>query len=85
MEPTTTSRPLISIRLLKDVSMVINMPGGSHAVIPLTLNAKRVQLLAYIAWRRGELIDRDKILEHVFGWGLSDEDATEDKLSERFE
>ncbi|GAC1343476.1 MAG: hypothetical protein NVSMB27_03470 [Ktedonobacteraceae bacterium] len=53
--------------------------------MPLTLNAKRVQLLAYIAWRRGELIDRDKILEHIFGWGLSDEDATEDKLSERFE
>lgn len=78
--------PLISIRLLKDVSMVINAPnGGGHFVVPLSLNAKRVQLLAYIAWRRGELIDRDKILEHVFGWGLSDEDATEEKLSERFE
>lgn len=78
--------PLISIRLLKDVSMVINVPhGGGHFVVPLSLNAKRVQLLAYIAWRRGELIDRDKILEHVFGWGLPDEDATEEKLSERFE
>jgi hypothetical protein len=77
--------PLISIWLLKDVSMMINAPDGRHIVVPLTLNAKRVQLLAYIAWRRGELIDRDKILEHVFGWGLSDEEATEDKLSERFE
>lgn len=65
--------------------MRINVPGGGHVVVPLTLNAKRVQLLAYIAWRRGELIHRDKVLEHVFGWGLSDEDATEDKLSERFE
>jgi hypothetical protein len=54
-------------------------------VVPLTLNAKRIQLLAYIACRRGEYIDRDKILEHIFGWGLRDEDATEDKLSERFE
>lgn len=82
----TTSEPLISIRLLKDVSMVINIPGRSgRLVVPLSSNAKRVQLLAYIAWRRGELIDRDKVLEHVFGWGLSDEDATEEKLSERFE
>ncbi len=77
--------PLISLRLLKDVSMTITIPDGGHVVVPLTLNAKRVQLLAYIAWRRGELIDRDKILEHVFGWGLTDEEATEDKLSERFE
>jgi hypothetical protein len=81
----TVPEPLISLRLLKDISMIINVPGGRHIVVPLTLNAKRVQLLAYIAWRRGELIDRDKILEHVFGWGLSDEEATEDKLSERFE
>lgn len=85
-ELRTTSEPLISIRLLKDVSMVMNVPGRSgRLVVPLSSNAKRVQLLAYIAWRRGELIDRDKILEHVFGWGLSDEDATEEKLSERFE
>ncbi len=67
------------------MSIVINVPSGGHVVVPLTLNAKRVQLLTYIAWRRGELIHRDKILEHVFGWGLSDEEATEDKLSERFE
>ncbi len=77
--------PLIAIRLLKDVTMAICTPGGGRVVVPLTLNAKRVQLLAYIACRRGELIDRDKILEHIFGWGLRDEDATEDKLSERFE
>jgi DNA-binding response OmpR family regulator len=65
--------------------MLINVPGGGQVLVPLTPNAKRVQLLAYIAWRRGELIDRDKILEHVFGWGLPDEEATEEKLSERFE
>ena len=84
-EHMDASLPLISLRLLKDVSVTINIPGGGHVVVPLTLNAKRVQLFAYIAWRRGELIDRDKILEHVFGWGLSDEEATEEKLSERFE
>ncbi len=84
-EQNAAHGPLISLRLLKDISMMINIPGGGHVVVPLTANSKRVQLLAYIAWRRGELIDRDKILEHVFGWGLSDEEATEDKLSERFE
>ena len=84
-EQRIDATPLISIRLLKDVSMAINIPGGGRIVVPLTLNERRVLLLSYIAWRRGELIDRDKILEHVFGWGLSDEEATEDKLSERFE
>ncbi|HEY7413595.1 MAG TPA: hypothetical protein VH593_00250, partial [Ktedonobacteraceae bacterium] len=80
-----SSAPLLSLRLLKDVSVTINSPGGGHVVVPLSLNSKRVQLLAYIAWRRGELIARDRILEHVFGWGLSDEEATEEKLAERFE
>lgn len=80
-----SANPLISIHLLKDVRFIIHEPGGNHVVVPLTLNAKRVQLLACIAWRRGELMDRDKILEHIFGWGLPDEEATEDKLSERFE
>jgi hypothetical protein len=70
---------------LKDANITINVPGGGHVGVPLSLNVKRVQLLAYIAWRGGELIDRDKILEHIFGWGLSDEEATEEKLAERFE
>jgi hypothetical protein len=80
-----SSEPLLSLRLLKDVNVTINIPGGGHVVVPLSLNSKRVQLLAYVAWRRGELIARDRILEHVFGWGLSDEEATEEKLAERFE
>lgn len=78
-------RPLLSIRLLKEVSLILHGPQDKDYVIPLTTHAKRVQLLAYIACRRGELIDRDKILEQVFGWNLPDEDATEDKLSERFD
>ena len=42
-------------------------------------------MLAYLAWKRGDLTDREKILEQIFGWGIPDEEATEDKLSERFE
>jgi hypothetical protein len=80
------TQPIISIRLLKEVDVSINLPNGSRIPVPtIASNAKKVQLLAYIAWRQGELIDREKILEHIFGWGLSDEDATEDKLAERFE
>ena len=56
IEQDTFSGPLISIRLLKDVSLAIHLPGGVSAPVPLSLNAKRVQLLAYIAWRRGELL-----------------------------
>lgn len=81
----TSTEPRIVIRLLKDVTVAISVPGSGNVVVPMSLNAKRVQLLAYIAWRRGELIDREKIMEHIFGWGLSDEDATEDKLAEKFE
>jgi hypothetical protein len=80
-----SSDPLLSIRLLKEVTITLCVPGGSQVIVPLTPNAKRVQLLAYLAWRRGELINREKILEQVFGWGIPDEEATEDKLSERFE
>jgi hypothetical protein len=77
--------PLMVIRLLKEVTMTLCVPGGDQITVPLSLHVKRLQLLAYLAWRRGEMIDRDKILEHIFGWGMRDEEATEEKLSERFE
>lgn len=60
-------------------------PGYSRIEVPFAPQSKRVQLLAYIAWRRGEMIDREKILEQVFGWSVADEDASEEKLAERFE
>jgi hypothetical protein len=77
--------PLMVIRLLKEVTMTLCVPDGDQITVPLSLHVKRLQLLAYLAWRRGEMIDRDKILEHIFGWGMRDEEATEEKLSERFE
>ena len=77
--------PLIVIRLLKEVTMTLCVPGGGQVPVPISLHVKRLQLLAYLAWRRGEMVDRDKILEHIFGWGVRDEEATEEKLSERFE
>lgn len=81
----TASDPLISIRLLKEVSLALCLPGGGQVTVPLSSHTKRIQLLAYLAWKRGDFTDREKLLEQIFGWGVPDEEATEDKLSERFE
>ena len=75
----------VRITLLKEVGMEIVAPNGMRAVVPLTLNAKRVQLLAYIAWLRGEKVNRDKMLEDVFGHGLPDEEATPKRLGDAFD
>jgi hypothetical protein len=75
----------IQIWLLKRARMTIKTSLGSSYDVPLPLNAKRVQLLAYIAWRRGEIVDRVKMLEQVFGHGRDDEDSTMDKLGEAFD
>jgi hypothetical protein len=81
----TASDPLISIRLLGEVSLALCVPGRGQVTVPLSSHTRRIQLLAYLAWKRGDLTDREKILEQIFGWGIPDEEATEDKLSERFE
>ena len=59
--------------------------NGLSRPVPLSLNAKRVQLLAYIAWLRGETVNRDRLLEQIFGHGRSDEEATREKLGEAFD
>ena len=66
----TASDPLISIRLLGEVSLAICIPGGSQVTVPLSSHTRRIQLLAYLAWKRGDLTDREKILEQIFGWGV---------------
>jgi hypothetical protein len=53
--------------------------------VDLPLNAKRVQLLAYVAWQRSQPAKRERLLESVFGHGKADEDATPEKLSEDFD
>jgi hypothetical protein len=84
MPPARTS-PLITITLLKEVTVTLHAPGGISQQVPLTLNARRVQLLAYIAWMRGETLKRDRMLEQLFGHGRSDEEATPEKLGEAFD
>src|SRR5216110_11667 len=38
-----------------------------------------------MAWLRGESVNRDKMLEHIFGHGRDDEEATREKLGEAFD
>lgn len=75
----------VSITLLKKVGMTLMTAQGISRDVPLSLNAKRVQLLAYLAWLRGQPINRDRMLEQVFGHGKDDEEATREKLGEAFD
>jgi len=75
----------VTITLLKKVGMRIETAQGISRDVPLPLNAKRVQLLAYIAWLCGQPVNRDRMLEQVFGHGKDDEDATREKLGEAFD
>src|SRR5260370_30722772 len=80
----TTFDPLISIRLLGEVSLALCIPGGVQVTVPLSSHTRRIQLLAYLAWKRGDLTAREKLLEQIFGWGVPDEEPTKAKPSERF-
>jgi len=75
----------VVLTLLKRVTMTITTARGMSREVPLSLNAKRVQLLAYVAWLQGQSVNRDRMLEHVFGHGREDSDATREKLGEAFD
>lgn len=81
-EPTSEHPYYIAITLLKDVTATIHVNQISR-VVPLSSNARRVQLLAYLAWRRQRQY-REKILEEVFAHGVSDEDASPARLTQAF-
>jgi len=62
------------------------VPGGKIYRVPLHLNAKEIQLIAYLAWlqgqSKGQTISLDKLRKHIFGYGRPDEDATPKKLQD---
>ncbi len=76
----------VSITVLKELSLTLHAPGGKRFRVPLHLNAKETQLIAYLAWlhgqSRGQTISLDKLREHIFGYGRPDEDATPKKLQD---
>jgi hypothetical protein len=76
----------IAITVLKELSLTLHVPGGKSYRVPLHLNAKEMQLVAYLAWlhgqSKGQTISLDKLREHIFGYGRPDEDATPKKLQD---
>lgn len=75
-----------TITVLKELSLTLHVPGGKSYRVPLHLNAKEIQLIAYLAWlhgqSKGQTISLDKLREHIFGYGRPDEDATPKKLQD---
>lgn len=85
---TQPGKPLanVTLNLLDEVSMTVQtLDGAWQTSVPLSGNAIRVQLLAYIACKKGAKVTRDRLLEDVFGYKRSDEDATPKRLAEAFD
>ncbi len=75
----------VVISLLKQVKVKLLLPDGTETEVRLHWgeHAIRLILLAYIAWRRGAPVDRDKLLEQVLARGRR-KDYTVDQLGEAF-
>jgi hypothetical protein len=82
---TQTATP-IAISLLKQVRVQILSPDGSATEVKLRRGERAIRLivLAYIAWRRGAPVDRDKLLEHLLARGRR-KDYTVEQLGEAFD
>ncbi len=78
--------PLITISLLKRVQVRLHPPQGPAREVKLRRgeNGIRLIVLAYIVWRKGKPVDRDKILTYVFARGKR-RDMDVDQLSEAFD
>jgi hypothetical protein len=76
----------VAITVLKELSLTLHMLDRKRFRVPLHLNAKETQLIAYLAWldaqSKGQTISLDKLREHIFGYGRPDEDATPKKLQD---
>ena len=84
----TTNVPnmaIFVIKLLKNVSLELHVSGGINRDVPLHLNSKTIQLLAAIAWMRGAMIQRDVLIEAIWGQDRTDEKANSEKLRWLFE
>jgi hypothetical protein len=69
----------LSVSLLKEVTVTLHTADGWSCRVPISPNAKRIQLLAYLAWRRGQNTSRGRILMEVFLPGLLKEKGLSDK------
>jgi len=73
----------VSISLLGTITLTLHTPDGLSKIVPLRHNVQYLQLLAFLAWMRGKAVQRDIILEKIFGAGPGAE-ATTDKQGRAF-
>ncbi len=73
-------RVLLELRLLGSLTMTFLSPEGTQFPVTMQCNPRETQFLAYIASRQGAKVDLDNLREHVFGFGLSDEEASTEQL-----
>src|SRR5207244_2623429 len=76
-EPVAPHPPFsVTITVLKELNLTLYAPGGKRSRVPLHLNTKETQLIAYLAWlhgqSQGQTISLDKLREHIFGYGKAD-------------
>ena len=72
----------LTITILGQLGMTLHVPGGKSYPIPLSLNSKDSQLVAYLAWNHDRTVNLDRLKEHIFGYGKDDEDATPQRLQD---
>jgi hypothetical protein len=88
--PMPVTRPPISILLLKEMSVEVQNERGERRSVPLRRKRREDgryterELLAYLAAFRGKPVARDKLLEAIFGYGLSDEKYSLTNLTNHF-
>lgn len=81
----TSSKPacVLSATLLNEVTVTLHTADGECRRVPISPNAKRIQLLAYLAWQQDEFTTRKKIFKEVLRHGLAKAEATPDKLENK--
>jgi hypothetical protein len=85
-EEAAESDPPITITLLKQVRMWVRAQDGTRQEVTLRggENYLRLIIFAYIAWKQGKPVDRDKLMTYVIARGRR-RDLETDQLSEIFD
>jgi len=74
---------VLSATLLNEVTVTLHTADGESRRIPISPNAKRIQLLAYLAWQHDQFTTRKKIFKKVLRHGLAKAETTPEKLENK--
>ncbi|HEY7415978.1 MAG TPA: hypothetical protein VH593_12345, partial [Ktedonobacteraceae bacterium] len=85
-EPEEETLPPLTMTLLRQVKVWVHTDDGTTLEVKVRggENAIRLIQLAYIAWRQGKTVDRDKLLTYVLARGKR-RDLNTDQLGEIFD